>query len=97
MHLGAGYSGNGVAPSHLGGRILAALARGVQDEATALPMVGGRGRRFPPEPLRSVGAHVVREAVIRWERAQDRGIRPAPIVDFLAHLPRKMGYHLGPE
>jgi glycine/D-amino acid oxidase-like deaminating enzyme len=97
VHVGAGYSGNGVAPSHLGGRILAGLARGIQDEVTTLPMVGGRRMKFPPEPLRSIGAHIVREAVIRFERAQDRGQRVGPVMNLVAHLPRKMGYHLGPE
>lgn len=97
VHFGAGYTGNGVGPSHLGGRILAALARGVRDETTALPMVGDKPRRFPPEPMRSIGAHVIREAVIRLERAQDAGTRAGRVVDFLARLPRRMGYHLGPE
>jgi hypothetical protein len=97
VHVGAGYTGNGVAPSHLGGRILAALARGVRDEYAALPMVGRRPARFPPEPFRSIGAHIVREAVIRWERAVDHGDRTGRIVDLVAHLPRRMGYHLGPE
>ena len=31
LHLGHGYSGNGVGPAHLGGRILAALALGRRD------------------------------------------------------------------
>jgi glycine/D-amino acid oxidase-like deaminating enzyme len=97
VHVGAGYSGNGVAPSHLGGRILAGLARGVRDEVTTLPLVGGRRTKFPPEPVRSIGAHIVRQAVIRFERAQDRGRRVGPVVSLVAHLPRKMGYHLGPE
>ena len=39
IHYGAGYSGNGVGPSWLGGQILASLALGVMDEWTALPLV----------------------------------------------------------
>ena len=39
IHFGLGYSGNGVAPSVLGGRILAALAAGRKDdEAASLPV-----------------------------------------------------------
>ena len=53
--------------------------------------------RFPPEPLRSIGAHIVREAVIRFEQAQDEGRPAGTVVNLVAHLPRKMGYHLGPE
>jgi glycine/D-amino acid oxidase-like deaminating enzyme len=97
VHVGAGYSGNGVAPSHLGGRILAGLARGIRDDVTTLPLVGGKRMRFPPEPLRSIGAHIVREAVIRFERAQDEGRPAGALLNLVAHLPRKMGYHLGPE
>ncbi len=97
VHAGAGYSGNGVSASHLGGRILAGLVRGVRDEVTSLPMVGGRRKRFPPEPFRSLGAHLIREAVIRYERNQDRGRRSGRLLVFLAHVPRKMGSHLGPE
>ena len=39
IHYGAGYSGNGVGPSWLGGQILASLALGAADEWTALPLV----------------------------------------------------------
>ncbi len=50
IHYGHGYSGNGVAPSVVGGRILAALAvEASEDPALALPLVGracrGRSRR----------------------------------------------------
>ena len=68
IHFGAGYSGNGVGPSWLGGQILASLALGVQDEWTALPLVDRRSRRLPPEPLRYVGGRVV-----RWGTLASRG------------------------
>jgi glycine/D-amino acid oxidase-like deaminating enzyme len=97
IHFGIGYTGNGVAPSHLGGRILAALALGRKDELTALPMVGHRPRRFPPEPFRSIGGHIVRHAIIRRDGALDEGRRVGPVVNFVARLPRKLGYNLGPE
>jgi glycine/D-amino acid oxidase-like deaminating enzyme len=97
IHVGAGYSGNGVAPSHLGGRILAALALGGEDPVTRLPMVQADPVRFPPEPVRTIGAHLVREAVIRKERADDAARRVNPVVGLLATLPRKMGYHWGPS
>ena len=38
IHYGAGYSGHGVGPSWLGGRILASLALGADDEWTRLPL-----------------------------------------------------------
>jgi len=90
-----GYSGNGVAPSHLAGRVLSALATGRDDPVTHLPMVDYSPRRFPPEPLRSVGAYLVREATVRKEDTEDEGGRPNPLVRLLAGLPRRLGYPLG--
>jgi glycine/D-amino acid oxidase-like deaminating enzyme len=93
-----GYSGNGVAPSVLAGRILAALAVERHDDpALALPLVGTLPRAFPPEPFRYVGARIVREAIVRSESAQERGQRPGLLLRELSRLPRRLGYHLGPE
>ncbi|HEX6400465.1 MAG TPA: FAD-binding oxidoreductase, partial [Actinomycetota bacterium] len=39
VHYGHGYTGNGVGPSHLGGKVLARLALGIDDETTRLPLV----------------------------------------------------------
>ena len=98
IHFGHGYSGNGVAPSVVGGRILAALAAERSDDpALALPLVGHLPRAFPPEPIRYVGARVVREAIVRTESAQERGLRPSSLLRQLSRLPRRLGYHLGLE
>jgi glycine/D-amino acid oxidase-like deaminating enzyme len=97
VHFGHGYSGNGVAPSWLGGRILAGLVLGRQDEYTSLGLVGTRPRPFPPEPFRSLGARVIREAIVRRELAEEQGRRPGRILRELSRLPRRLGYHLGPS
>jgi glycine/D-amino acid oxidase-like deaminating enzyme len=97
VHFGHGYSGNGVGPSWLGGRILAGLALGRTDEFTTLGLVGARTRAFPPEPLRSLGARVIREAIVRRELAEEEGRRPGRFVRELTRLPRRLGYHLGPR
>ena len=99
IHFGLGYSGNGVAPSVLGGRILAALAAGLgrDDESASLPIVGATPRAFPPEPLRYLGARAIREAIVRRERAEESGRRPNRIALEISRLPRRLGYHLGPE
>ncbi|HYF11373.1 MAG TPA: FAD-dependent oxidoreductase, partial [Actinomycetota bacterium] len=55
VHYGLGYTGNGVAPSHLGGKILAALATRADDGFTRLGVVTREPKRFPPEPIRSPG------------------------------------------
>jgi glycine/D-amino acid oxidase-like deaminating enzyme len=96
VHYGFGYSGNGVAPSHLGGRILAGLVVGADDEVTRLPIVGRRPRSFPPEPFRFVGARILREAMIRREDAEEAGRTPNRLLRELSRLPRRLGYHLGP-
>jgi putative aminophosphonate oxidoreductase len=83
---GVGWSGNGVGPSVLGGRILASLALGVRDEWTTSPFVGERAGRFPPDPIRFAGAHVVRSAVVRMERAHNVGERPLGVDVRLAGL-----------
>ena len=56
VHAGWGFTGNGVGPSHLGGRILSALALDRRDEVTRLPLVEPAAGRFPPEPRASRAA-----------------------------------------
>ena len=96
VHYGLGYTGNGVGPSHLGGQILSALALGSPSELLSLPLVTERPMKFPPEPVRTPGAFVANHAIWRKDELEDRGEEPSPIVDFVAHLPRRMGYNLGP-
>ncbi len=95
VHYGLGYTGNGVGPSHLGGKILAALATHAEDGFTRLAVVSREPKRFPPEPLRSLGAAVVNSAVLRHDDLADAGRRVDPLTRFLARLPRRLGYHLG--
>jgi glycine/D-amino acid oxidase-like deaminating enzyme len=99
IHYGHGYSGNGVGPSLVGGRILAARAlERADDPALALPLARGRPPRgFPPEPARFVGARLVREAAARRESMEERGEDPGPLLRELSRLPRRLGYHLGPH
>ncbi|HSL77062.1 MAG TPA: hypothetical protein VK867_08965, partial [Candidatus Limnocylindrales bacterium] len=99
IHYGHGYSGNGVGPSLVGGRILAAKAvEAVDDPALALPLANGRApRTFPPEPARFVGARLIREAAARRESLEERGEDPGRLLRELSRLPRRMGYHLGPD
>jgi hypothetical protein len=86
-----------VGPAHLAGRILAARIGGEDTDIARLPIAGRRARRFPPEPIRYVGARLVREALIRHDELSDVGRRPGPIVRLLVRLPRLLGYRLGPR
>jgi glycine/D-amino acid oxidase-like deaminating enzyme len=95
LHYGFGFTGNGVGPTELGGRVLADLARGVSSPLTALPIVGGLPpRRFPPEPLRFAGGSVIRGALVRRDDAEAAGRRVDPVTAAVAALPRVLGLHL---
>lgn len=83
---GVGWSGNGVGPSVLGGRILASLALDADDDWSRHPLVDRRTGNLPPEPVRYLGAHVVRSAVLRKEEADDRGAPVSRLDRWLASL-----------
>ncbi len=95
IHYGAGYSGNGVGPSWLGGRILARLALGIDDELTSLPLVNRRVRPLPPEPLKALGGALVRGAALRVEEAEEAGRQATPPLRAVAALPRALGLRVG--
>ncbi len=95
-HFGLGFTGNGVGPCHLGGKILAGLALGAQDEATTLPISDGDRVRFPPEPMFTLGERAVGRAIIRRDDRLEAGRRPGLLTHTVAHLPRRLGYNLGP-
>ncbi|MBI05491.1 MAG: hypothetical protein CMM54_00760 [Rhodospirillaceae bacterium] len=81
---GVGYSGNGVGPCHVGGRILASLALEKQDEWSECGLVRPLGRDFPPEPIRYFGGKLVRSAIARSDAAADAGRAPGPLTHYLA-------------
>jgi glycine/D-amino acid oxidase-like deaminating enzyme len=96
VHYGMGYTGNGVGPCHLGGQILAHRALDRDGAILQLPLVDLEPKRFPPEPIRSPGMLVANHAIHRRDRAHDAGEEANPFVDFVARLPRRLGYNLGP-
>ena len=83
---GVGWSGNGIGPSVLGGKILASLVLDRDDEWGRHPLIDRRARRFPPEPIRFLGAHVVRAAVAARERAEIEGRKTSLLATRLASL-----------
>jgi glycine/D-amino acid oxidase-like deaminating enzyme len=95
VHYAAGFSGNGVGPSWLCAQALASLAAGRRDEWTALPLVGRRGARLPPEPLKRIGGGLVRAAILACEDAEEAGRRPPLPVRAAAGVPRLLGIPLG--
>lgn len=84
--VGAGFSGNGVGPSHLAGETLAALALGEQPQDVPEALLRPPAGALPPEPFRYVGGRAVRAATARKEAAEDAGRRPARVLSGLAAL-----------
>jgi glycine/D-amino acid oxidase-like deaminating enzyme len=95
IHYGAGYSGNGVGPSWLGGRILASLAIGSDDEVTQLPLARRRIRSLPPEPLRRLGGGLVRASILACEQAEEEERRPPLVARAGRALPDALGIRIG--
>jgi glycine/D-amino acid oxidase-like deaminating enzyme len=96
VHYGLGFTGNGVGPSHLGGKILASLVLHEDDTLTRLPVVTREPKRFPPEPFRSPGMLLANDAIRRKDDLEADGRRPDAVTSYVAGLPRRLGFNLGP-
>jgi putative aminophosphonate oxidoreductase len=83
---GLGFSGNGVGPTVLGGRILASMALERADQWSNCGLVRAAPGGLPPEPLRYLGGRVVQAAVARKERAEDEARAPSWLDRRLASL-----------
>jgi glycine/D-amino acid oxidase-like deaminating enzyme len=95
VHYAFGFTGNGVGPSQLAGRVLASLALDRRDDYTRLPIVGAdAGAWVPPEPLTWLGGAAVRAALLRAEAAKERGEQPDPLSRAVSAAPRAFGMHL---
>jgi glycine/D-amino acid oxidase-like deaminating enzyme len=95
VHYAFGFTGNGVGPTHLAGRILASLATGARDALTSLPVVDSDpGAWVPPEPLAWLGGSLVRSALVRCERIEEEGGRADPLTRAICAAPRMAGIHL---
>jgi glycine/D-amino acid oxidase-like deaminating enzyme len=87
IFYGVGWSGTGVGPAAVGGRILASLALGIDDEWSACGLVEQpAAERFPPAAVQAVGAPIVRAAVRRQARALDVGRTPSRMATAIANL-----------
>lgn len=84
--FGIGWSGNGLGPSRIGGRVLACLAMRERNEWTELPIVGAPRQDLPGEPVRFLGSHLVRSAVARKDEAEVNNRSPNAIVNAVAAL-----------
>ncbi|MFL5928719.1 MAG: NAD(P)/FAD-dependent oxidoreductase [Gaiellaceae bacterium] len=91
VHYGVGYTGNGVGPSWLVARALASLAL---DEPVTSPLAARRVPTLPPEPLRTLGASIVRRALLAVDDAETAGRRPSRWATGVARVPSLLGLHV---
>jgi len=91
VHFGAGFTGNGVGPSWLGGQLLAALA--LRQEVRS-PLVRRHVPRLPPEPLRSLGTVLVGRALLALDEAENADRRPPRLATFVAGVPQRIGLRI---
>jgi glycine/D-amino acid oxidase-like deaminating enzyme len=91
----AGYTGNGVGPSHMVGRALASLALDRRDEHSRLPIVDPSPQRVPPEPLHWLGGETIRRALLSKEESELAGRAPSLLSKAIAKLPKLIGFHIG--
>lgn len=91
----AGYTGNGVGPSHMVARTLASLALDRRDSYSLLPFVDPSPQRVPPEPFHWLGGETIRRALVSKEDAELSSRTPSPISSLISQIPRLVGFHIG--
>jgi glycine/D-amino acid oxidase-like deaminating enzyme len=91
----AGYTGNGVGPSHMVGRTLASLALDRRDEPSRLAFVDPSPPRVPREPFHWLGGEAIRVGIMRKEKAELEGDSPGLLSSLVARVPQLIGFHIG--
>lgn len=86
VFFGIGFSGQGVGPTVLGGKILSSLALDEVNEWSKCGLIRDDVEKFPIEPFRYVGSILVREALRRKEGLEDRARRPDSLTLAIANL-----------
>ncbi len=91
----AGYTGNGVGPSNMVGRTLAALALARRDDHTNLAFVDDKTPRLPPEPFHWIGGEAIRLGILHKEQAEMDDRQPSKLASAVAKVPELIGFHIG--
>jgi glycine/D-amino acid oxidase-like deaminating enzyme len=87
IFFGIGFNGTGIAQTPVGGRILASLALERKDRWSQSGLVGlARRSTLPPEPVRYLGARLVRAAIRRRNAAEIRNEQPSAWIRALSDL-----------
>ena len=72
-----GFSGNGIGPCHLAGKILTSLVLDKQDKWAECPLVRPASRDFPREPFRMIGSKLIRRGLLAKDKAEDEDRQPS--------------------
>jgi len=87
IFFGIGFNGTGIAQTPVAGRILASLVLGRDDRWSRSGLVGlHRRTALPPEPIRYLGARIVRHAIRLRNDAEIRNRTAGPLVRWLSSL-----------
>lgn len=87
IFYGIGFNGTGIAQTPVGAHILTSLVLGRPDHWARSGLVGLKGRsRLPPEPIRYLGARIVRAAISRRNAAEIVNQTPGALVRYLSTL-----------
>jgi glycine/D-amino acid oxidase-like deaminating enzyme len=95
VHGAFGYTGNGVGPSMLMGRIAASLALDRRDRSSRLALVDPDARRVPTGLASWLGGNAIRAGLVRKEAAEERGDVAGPLSRVAAAIPERIGFHIG--
>ena len=90
-----GYTGNGVGPSHLLGRVLASLALDRRDEYSRLALVEPEPARVPTGLAGWLGGNTIRAGLLAKEAAEEEGRVASAVHRGLARIPELIGFHIG--
>jgi len=81
-----GYVGDGVSTTNLAGRTLADLICDRTTDATHLPWVNRRSRRWEPEPFRWIGTNLALRTMASADHKENRTGRPSKRADLVGKL-----------
>ena len=90
-----GYTGNGVGPSAMMGRIAASLALDRRDEHSRLALVDPEPHRVPTGLASWLGGNAIRAGLVTKETAEEEGAVADPLSRTLAAIPERIGFHIG--
>lgn len=82
-----GWNGTGLAQIPACSRIIASMILGLDDEWGRSKLINQKtAKNLPPEPIRFIGANIVRAALVRKNRAEIRDRRPGPLTEAVVTL-----------